>query len=99
MAPAGGVRASMHTICGLLCSVLDGTARGLSALEPIVEFTPRVRIGAAWITLEHQGRKITWHNGSTGGSAVGLGLTGTPALELRCSRQFTVPLTDKGFRL
>lgn len=74
LAPAGGVRASTSTMCGFLRSVLDGTARGLSALDPVTHFTPRVRIGAGWIILEHKGRTITWHNGSTGGFSSWMGL-------------------------
>ena len=35
---------------------------------------PAVRIGAAWITLEHHDRAITWHNGGTGGFRSWLGL-------------------------
>ena len=26
-----------------------------------------VRIGAAWLVMEHRGRRVTWHNGGTGG--------------------------------
>ncbi|MHA7143217.1 serine hydrolase domain-containing protein [Arthrobacter sp. TmT3-37] len=74
IAPAGGVRATISTMRGFLRSVLDGTARGLMALEPVAEFAPRVGIGAGWITLEHRGRRITWHNGSTGGFSSWIGL-------------------------
>ncbi|WP_275451057.1 serine hydrolase domain-containing protein [Arthrobacter sp. Br18] len=74
VAPAGGVRATISTMRGFLRSVLDGTARGLSALDPVSEFTPRVGIGAGWITLEHRGREVTWHNGSTGGFSSWIGL-------------------------
>lgn len=72
--PAGGIRATITTMRGFLRSVLDGTARGLSALEPVSDFTPRVGIGAGWITLEHAGRRITWHNGSTGGFSSWIGV-------------------------
>ncbi|WP_258070028.1 serine hydrolase [Arthrobacter sp. SX1312] len=74
VAPAGGVRADISTMRGFLRSVLDGTARGLSALDPVAEFTPRVGIGAGWITLEHGGRPITWHNGASGGFSSWIGL-------------------------
>lgn len=74
LAPAGGVRATISTMRGFLHSVLDGTARGLSALEPVSQFTRRVAIGAGWITLDFQGRTITWHNGSTGGFSSWIGL-------------------------
>jgi CubicO group peptidase (beta-lactamase class C family) len=74
VAPAGGVRASISIMRGFLRSVLDGTAQGLSALDPVSDFTPRVRIGAGWIALKHEGRMITWHNGSTGGFSSWIGL-------------------------
>ncbi|MBP2215085.1 serine hydrolase domain-containing protein [Arthrobacter sp. CAN_C5] len=74
VAPAGGVRADISTMRGFLRSVLDGTARGLSALDPVADFTPRVGIGAGWITLEHRGRPITWHNGASGGFSSWIGL-------------------------
>ena len=74
LAPAGGVRATIGTMRGFVRSVLAGTARGLAALEPVSQFTPRVGIGAGWITLEFRGRAITWHNGSTGGFCSWIGL-------------------------
>ncbi|TFC81681.1 class A beta-lactamase-related serine hydrolase [Cryobacterium cheniae] len=74
LAPAGGIRATIGTMRGFLRSVLDGSARGLSALEPVSKFSPRVGIGAGWITLDFQGRAITWHNGSTGGFSSWIGL-------------------------
>ncbi|MHA7240783.1 serine hydrolase domain-containing protein [Arthrobacter sp. TMS1-12-1] len=74
IAPAGGVRATVDTMRSFLRSLLDRTSPGISALDPAVEFTPRVGIGAAWITLEHHGRSITWHNGSTGGFSSWIGL-------------------------
>ena len=74
LAPAGGVRATIDTMRGFLRSVLTGSARGLSALEPVSQFSPRVGIGAGWITLDFQGRAITWHNGSTGGFSSWIGL-------------------------
>jgi CubicO group peptidase (beta-lactamase class C family) len=74
VAPAGGVRATINTMRDFLRSVLDGTARGLSALDPVADFTPKVGIGAGWITLDYRGREITWHNGSTGGFSSWIGL-------------------------
>ncbi|PRY69140.1 CubicO group peptidase (beta-lactamase class C family) [Glaciihabitans tibetensis] len=74
LAPAGGVRATIGTMRGFLRSVLDGSTRGYSALDPVSQFTPRVGIGAGWITLEFQGRAVTWHNGSTGGFGSWIGL-------------------------
>ena len=56
-------------------ALLDGSAPGLSALDPVADFVgPAARIGAAWITLEVKGRRITWHNGATGGFRSWIGL-------------------------
>lgn len=67
IAPAGGIRASIGTMQGLLQRILDGTAPGMSALDPDTEFSNGVRIGAGWITLGRGAQSITWHNGGTGG--------------------------------
>ena len=74
VAPAGGIRASISTMVSFLRSVLDGTARGLSALEPSADCVPGVGIGAGWLVVDHRGRKVTWHNGSTGGFSSWIGL-------------------------
>lgn len=99
VAPAGGIRATINTMRGFLSSVLDGTARGLSALEPVADFTARVRIGAGWITLEHLGREIAWHNGSTGGFSSWMGLdrdAGTGVVVLSAAHR---SVDREGFRL
>jgi CubicO group peptidase (beta-lactamase class C family) len=75
LAPAGGIRASIHDLVRLAGALLDGTAPGMSALDPVAKFTgPAVRIGAAWLTLDAKGRRITWHNGGTGGFSSWIGL-------------------------
>ncbi|WP_434992266.1 serine hydrolase domain-containing protein [Arthrobacter sp. Ld5] len=74
LAPAGGIRASVSTIGGLLRSILDHTAPGLTALRPVADFSPGVRIGVAWITVPYRGRTITWHNGATGGFSSWIGI-------------------------
>jgi CubicO group peptidase (beta-lactamase class C family) len=74
IAPAGGIRATIDTMRGFLRSILDGTVPGVSALDPVANLAPRVGIGAAWITIEHHGRRITWHNGSTGGFSSWIGV-------------------------
>jgi CubicO group peptidase (beta-lactamase class C family) len=75
LAPAGGVRASIRDMARLTQALLDGSAPGLSALDPVADFAgPAARIGAAWITLEVKGRRITWHNGATGGFRSWIGL-------------------------
>jgi len=85
IAPAGGLRASVTDMARLVGALLDRSAPGVAALDPAADFSRRVRIGAAWITLEHGGRAITWHNGGTGGFRSWLGLdraAGTGAVVL-----------------
>ncbi|MFD7658972.1 serine hydrolase domain-containing protein [Actinosynnema sp. NPDC059797] len=75
LAPAGGIRARIGDMARLAAALLDGSAPGIAALDPVEDFTGRVvRIGAAWITIERNGRAITWHNGGTGGFRTWLGL-------------------------
>ncbi|MEU4603824.1 serine hydrolase [Kribbella sp. NPDC023972] len=73
--PAGGIRASIRDMARLTAALLDGSAPGTAALDPVANFSGRAaRIGAAWITLEHDHRLVTWHNGGTGGFRTWLGL-------------------------
>jgi CubicO group peptidase (beta-lactamase class C family) len=75
LAPAGGIRASIQDLARLARALLEGTAPGMSALDPVAQFAgPAVRIGAAWLTLDAKGRRITWHNGGTGGFSSWIGL-------------------------
>jgi CubicO group peptidase (beta-lactamase class C family) len=74
LAPAGGLRATITDMARLTGALLDGTAPGITALDPVAPFVRVVRIGAAWITIERAGREVTWHNGGTGGFRSWLGL-------------------------
>ncbi|WP_238993384.1 serine hydrolase domain-containing protein [Nocardioides caldifontis] len=68
LGPAGGIRATVTSVARLLAAVLDGTAPGTRALDPVAPLAGKaVRIGAGWVTLEKRGREIAWHNGGTGG--------------------------------
>ena len=68
LAPAGGIRASIEDMGRFTLALLDGSAPGIAALDPVAPLAgPAVRIGAAWITLDRHGRQVTWHNGGTGG--------------------------------
>jgi CubicO group peptidase (beta-lactamase class C family) len=85
LGPAGGIRSSIADMARLTAAILDGTAPGTDALEPTTVFGPRVKIGAAWITIEMKGRSITWHNGGTGGFRSWIGIdraAGTGAVVL-----------------
>ncbi|MFB8414267.1 serine hydrolase domain-containing protein [Streptomyces albidoflavus] len=78
--PAGGIRASLADMARLTAALLDGSAPGVGALDPVAPFGAGARIGAAWITVEIDGRPVTWHNGGTGGFRSWLGVdraTGT----------------------
>lgn len=75
LAPAGGIRASIGDLARLARALLDGSAPGRSALDPVADFAGRAaRIGAAWLTTDTGGRRITWHNGGTGGFSSWIGL-------------------------
>ena len=85
LGPAGGIRSSIADMARLTEAILDGSVPGTDALEPTTVFGPRVRIGAAWITVEMKGRQITWHNGGTGGFRSWIGIdraAGTGAVVL-----------------
>lgn len=66
--PAGGVRMSARDLVTLLRALLDDSAPGMGALDPVRSFGgPASRIGAGWMTLETKQGEVTWHNGGTGG--------------------------------
>lgn len=67
LGPAGGVRSTAADLGRLLRALLDGTAPGVRALDPVRRFSGPLRIGAAWLTLDRRGTTLTWHNGGTGG--------------------------------
>ncbi|MDO5495299.1 MAG: serine hydrolase [bacterium] len=73
LAPAGGIRATIGDFARLASALADGSAPGIGALDPVAK-AGAMEIGAAWITLEHQGRRVTWHNGMTGGFASWMGV-------------------------
>ncbi|HWS57910.1 MAG TPA: serine hydrolase domain-containing protein [Actinotalea sp.] len=75
LAPAGGWRSSITDMARLAAALLDGSAPGVAALEPVADLAgPAVRIGAAWMIMHRGGRQITWHNGGTGGFRSWVGL-------------------------
>lgn len=74
-APAGGIRMSITDVARLASALLDGSAPGVSALDPVSDFgRPGTQIGAAWITSPGANGPVTWHNGATGGFRAWLGL-------------------------
>jgi CubicO group peptidase (beta-lactamase class C family) len=81
-------------------ALLDGSAPGISALDPAMNFAgPAARIGAAWMILEVRDRPITWHNGATGGFSSWIGLdrdAGTGVVLLSAT---SASLDRQGFRI
>lgn len=68
LGPAGGVRSTAGDLGALVVALLDGSAPGVAALDPVADLHgARVRIGAAWVTMVRRGVSLTWHNGGTGG--------------------------------
>lgn len=68
LGPAGGIRSTAADLARLVAALLDGTAPGVTALDPVADLRGRrLRIGAAWMTMTRRGVALTWHNGGTGG--------------------------------
>ncbi|MFJ6673287.1 serine hydrolase domain-containing protein [Actinosynnema sp. NPDC091369] len=98
--PAGGIRARIGDMARLAAALVDGSAPGTSALDPVENFTGRVvRIGAAWITLERNGRAITWHNGGTGGFRSWIGLDRAAGTAVVLLSATAIPVDRHGFAL
>jgi CubicO group peptidase (beta-lactamase class C family) len=98
--PAGGLRATVRDMARLAAALLDGSAPGVAALDPVADFSGQaVRIGAAWITLEHDSRHVTWHNGGTGGFRTWLGLDRTAGTGVFLVSATSVSVDRHGFAL
>lgn len=74
IAPAGGIRASVEAMAGLTRALLDGSAPGVRALDPVARVGRSSQIGLAWHTMQVRDRSVTWHNGGTGGFRSWVGL-------------------------
>ncbi|MFE5793280.1 serine hydrolase domain-containing protein [Streptomyces sp. NPDC056503] len=99
LGPAGGIRADIAGMARLTAALLDGTAPGIAALDPVLPFTAGTRIGAAWITLSVRNLTLTLHNGGTGGFRSWLGLdraSGTGVVVLAAT---TADVDRHGFAL
>jgi CubicO group peptidase (beta-lactamase class C family) len=100
LGPAGGIRATVDDLERLVSALLDGTAPGVSALEPVTTMAgPAVRIGAAWITVVRAEREITWHNGGTGGFRSFVGVDRAAGRGVALVRASTRPPEKAGFAL
>ncbi|MFF2774050.1 serine hydrolase domain-containing protein [Streptomyces sp. NPDC058052] len=99
LGPAGGIRADIGSMARFTAALLDGTAPGTAALEPVASFSGGTRIGAAWITVRLRDLSVTMHNGGTGGFRSWLGLdrgSGTGVVVLAAA---SVPVDRPGFAL
>lgn len=98
LGPAGGIRAPIGDMALLVRALLDGSAPGVSALDPVAELSKGAQIGAAWITLDLKGRPITWHNGGTGGFRSWVGLDRTAGIGIAILTATTRSPDGLGFR-
>jgi CubicO group peptidase (beta-lactamase class C family) len=89
-APAGGVNATIEDVARLTTALVDGTAPGIDALQPLDDVAPSApgrEAGMFWIIepLERGDRErdgaaptaagvLTWHNGRTAGYSAFLGV-------------------------
>ncbi|WP_299440604.1 serine hydrolase [uncultured Phycicoccus sp.] len=68
LGPAGGVRCTARDLERLVTALLDGSAPGIEALDPVATMRgERLQVGAGWMVLRLRERTVTWHNGGTGG--------------------------------
>ena len=99
LGPAGGLRSSIGDLAELTRALLEERVAGVSALDPVARFAEGARIGAAWITVEHQGRAVTWHNGGTGGFRSWLGIDREAGAGVVLVSATAVSVDRTGFRL
>lgn len=99
LGPAGGIRASIGAMARLTEALLDGTAPGVAALDPVEGFSGGLRIGAAWMTLSGKGRQVTFHNGGTGGFRSWMGVDRAAAAGVVVLSATSRPVDRCGFRL
>ncbi|MDO5533965.1 MAG: serine hydrolase domain-containing protein, partial [Propionibacteriaceae bacterium] len=72
--PAGiGVTSTASDLARYAQALMDGTAPGVSALEPTLDITDGPlagqQMGLAWVVAPADSGAVVWHNGMTGGMA------------------------------
>ncbi len=97
LVPAGGVRATAADLEALLTGLVEGTAPGHEALDPVADVPAGSRIGAAWYTTRKDGAAVTWHNGRTGGFASWVGVDRTAGVGLALVSATAASLDRQGF--
>jgi CubicO group peptidase (beta-lactamase class C family) len=75
-APGGGVISTAHDLATFAGALLDGTAPGLSAMDPAAPAGAEdTHVGMLWhISHEPTGQTVTWHTGRTGGYTTYFGI-------------------------
>lgn len=97
LGPAGGVRAQSADLAALLTGLVTGSTPGVAALDPVADGPGGTRIGAAWVTTESGGARVTWHNGRTGGFASWVGVDRDAGVGLALVSATAVGLDRVGF--
>ncbi|MFN4001825.1 serine hydrolase domain-containing protein [Microcella sp.] len=88
-APGGGVVSTAHDLALFATALLDGTAPGLAAMDPLASAgSDDTHVGIFWHISEWSpGEPVTWHTGQTGGYATFFGIN-------RASRTAVIVLSD-----
>jgi CubicO group peptidase (beta-lactamase class C family) len=75
-APGGGVASTAHDLAVFATALLEGTAPGLAALEPLAPAgSDDTHVGMFWHLSEWSpGQSTAWHTGQTGGYSTFLGI-------------------------
>jgi CubicO group peptidase (beta-lactamase class C family) len=99
LAPAGGIRATIGDMARLTEALLDGSAPGTAALDPVAPFGVGAKIGAAWLTVSVKHQEITWHNGGTGGFRSWMGMNRSAGTGVVILSATASSVDRHGFRL
>ncbi len=67
LGPAGAVRSDLDDMVRYATALREKSLPGEDATEPREQEDEETRIGWAWVTSTIRDRRITWHNGGTGG--------------------------------
>ncbi|HSP53433.1 MAG TPA: serine hydrolase domain-containing protein [Cryobacterium sp.] len=75
-APGGGAVSTAHDLAAFATAILDGTAPGLAAMDPVAPAgADDTHVGMFWhISDWPTGQTITWHTGQTGGYSTYFGI-------------------------
>ena len=99
LAPAGAIRSTIGDMARFTEALLDGSAPGIAALDPVNSFGVGAKIGAAWLTVNIKHQEITWHNGGTGGFRSWMGLNRSAGTGVVILSATAASVDRQGFRL